>query len=84
MAFVCAGFPSLASVGFNTQGCTEPAGCNATINGSLLGVSYQTRVDCCSTDKCNPVTVSGAAASKATVAAIATAAILAALWGSAM
>ncbi|CAF93927.1 unnamed protein product [Tetraodon nigroviridis] len=75
-------FTGLSSVGFNSQGCREPSGCNATMNSTLVGVDYQTRIDCCSTDKCNPV--SSAPAPKMTFAAIIGAAILASAWGSLM
>lgn len=71
-------------MGFNTQGCREPAGCNATTNGTVLGVTYEARLDCCSTDKCNPVTVSGAPATKVTLAGLSGAALLACVWGSMM
>ncbi|TNM93346.1 hypothetical protein fugu_018748 [Takifugu bimaculatus] len=78
-------FPSVSSsVGFNTQGCREPADCNATTNGTILGVTYETKLDCCSTDNCNPVTVSGAPATKVTLAGISGAALLACVWGSMM
>ncbi|TKS88386.1 hypothetical protein D9C73_023184 [Collichthys lucidus] len=65
-------FPSVSSsVGFNTQGCREPSGCNTTMNGtlSLIGVSYQTTIECCSVDKCNPVQLSGAPSTKMTLTA---------------
>ncbi|XP_035537337.1 alpha-elapitoxin-As2a-like [Morone saxatilis] len=76
-----ASFSSI-SVGFNTQGCREPAGCNATVNSTLLGVDYTTKIDCCSTDKCNPVQISGAPSSKMTLTAALGVAVLASLWGS--
>lgn len=78
-------FPSTAftsissSLGFNSQGCTEPANCN-NINGTLLGVDYQSSVACCSTDKCNPTTISGAPATKMTFAGLIAAATLASVW----
>ncbi|TMS18707.1 alpha-elapitoxin-As2a [Larimichthys crocea] len=76
-------FPSVSSsVGFNTQGCREPMGCNATMNATLIGVTYQTRIECCSTDKCNPVQLSGAPSTKMTLTAALGAAILASVWGS--
>lgn len=77
------GFPSVStSVGFNTQGCREPAGCNATSNGTLLGVTYQLQIDCCSTDKCNPVQLSGAPSARMTLTAALGAAVLASVFGS--
>ncbi|XP_059205105.1 sperm acrosome membrane-associated protein 4-like [Centropristis striata] len=76
-------FTSLTSVGFNNQGCMEPAGCNATTNGTIIGVSYTTTITCCSTDKCNPVTVTGAASSiKMSLTAALGVAVLASLMGS--
>jgi len=76
-------FPSLTDfVGFNTQGCREPTGCNATNNGTLLGVTSQTMIECCSTDQCNPVNLSGAPSTKMTLTAVIGAAILASMWGS--
>ncbi|KAL7381344.1 hypothetical protein ABVT39_004416 [Epinephelus coioides] len=75
-------FISLSSVGFNTQGCREPAGCNATTNGTLLGVTYEQKIDCCSTDKCNPVQTSGAPSTKMTLTAAIGVAVLASVWGS--
>uniref|UniRef100_A0A3B3H4Y2 UPAR/Ly6 domain-containing protein n=1 Tax=Oryzias latipes TaxID=8090 RepID=A0A3B3H4Y2_ORYLA len=49
-------FPSLTSFsGFNNQGCQDTTtGCNATTSASLLGVTYNTTISCCSSDKCNP------------------------------
>eukprot|EP00064_Thunnus_orientalis_P020580 superscaffoldBa00005732_g20719 len=76
-------FPSLSSFsGFNTQGCREPSGCNMTSNSTLLGVTYETKIDCCSTDKCNPVQVSGAPSTKMTLTVAAGVAVLASMWGS--
>lgn len=78
-----AAFVSISSsVGFNTQGCIEEANCNVTINATLLGVSYQAKVECCSTDRCNPAQTSGAPPVKATSAAAIMAAVLASVWGS--
>ncbi|KAM6974147.1 uncharacterized protein LKV04_015803 [Tautogolabrus adspersus] len=80
-----ASFPSISStVGFNTQGCREPAGCNATTNNTLsvLPVRYEVKVDCCSTDKCNPSQVSGAPSTKMTFTAAIGAALLASMMGS--
>ncbi|KAM9339917.1 uncharacterized protein ABDE67_015642 [Symphorus nematophorus] len=78
-----ASFPSVStSVGFNTQGCREPDGCNMTTNATLIGVTYTTQIDCCSTDKCNPVQVSGAPSTKMTLAAAIGAAALASMWSS--
>lgn len=55
----------------------EPAGCNSTANGTVLGVTYETKIDCCSTDKCNPVQLSGAPSTKMTLTAAIGAAFLA-------
>uniref|UniRef100_A0A3B3U486 UPAR/Ly6 domain-containing protein n=1 Tax=Poecilia latipinna TaxID=48699 RepID=A0A3B3U486_9TELE len=51
-------FPSITSFnGFSNQGCrVNDASCNKTTTSSLLGVSYNTEITCCSTDRCNPVT----------------------------
>ncbi|XP_051928406.1 uncharacterized protein LOC127604988 [Hippocampus zosterae] len=73
-------FTSISSlVGFNTQGCIEQANCNMTTNATLLGVTYEAKVECCSTDRCNPAQTSGAPSVKATSAAAIMAAVL---WGS--
>ncbi|KAG7225452.1 hypothetical protein INR49_027446 [Caranx melampygus] len=79
-----ASFPSLSDfVGFNSQGCLDDStGCNMTTNATLLGVSFQTTTECCSTDKCNPVTLSGAPSTKMTLTAAIGAAVLASVWGS--
>lgn len=69
-------------MGFNTQGCREPSGCNATTNGTLLGVTYELKIDCCSTDKCNPVQLSGAPSARMTLTAALGAAVLASVLGS--
>ncbi|KAM7384509.1 hypothetical protein PAMA_011727 [Pampus argenteus] len=75
-------FPSLSSFsGFNSQGCSEPAGCNMTTNSTLLGVTTQTKIECCSSDNCNPVQTSGAPSTKMTLAVTAGVAILASMWG---
>ncbi|KAM9776752.1 lymphocyte antigen-6, epidermis [Syngnathus typhle] len=71
-----------SSVGFNTQGCIEEASCNMTTNSTLLGVAFEARVDCCSTDGCNPVQTSGAPSARMTLAAAIGAAVLASAWGS--
>ncbi|CAN9492969.1 unnamed protein product [Ophioblennius macclurei] len=79
-------FPSVQSFpGFTIQGCSEPLGCNATTNGTLLSVSYQIAIECCSSDRCNPVTLSAAAAAadRMTLTAAVGAAVLASVWGSA-
>uniref|UniRef100_A0A665VKC8 UPAR/Ly6 domain-containing protein n=1 Tax=Echeneis naucrates TaxID=173247 RepID=A0A665VKC8_ECHNA len=77
-------FPSLSDfVGFNTQGCRDDAtGCNMTTNATLLSVTYTTAVECCSTDQCNPVTLSGAPSTRMTLTAAVGAAVLASVWGS--
>ncbi|XP_017276312.1 sperm acrosome membrane-associated protein 4 [Kryptolebias marmoratus] len=78
-------FPSITSFGgFTNQGCLDvPTGCNTTTNGTLLGVTYQTTLTCCSTDRCNPVTItSDAPATKMAFSAAAGVAILASVWGS--
>ncbi|KAF1381796.1 hypothetical protein PFLUV_G00157720 [Perca fluviatilis] len=77
-----ASFTSLASVGFNTQGCQELAGCNTTTNGTLLNVPYTITVSCCSSNNCNPVQVSGAPSTKMTLTAAIGVAALASMWGS--
>ncbi|KAM4630917.1 uncharacterized protein ACJ7VT_000511 [Polymixia lowei] len=78
-----ASFPGIASfVGFNTQGCREPAGCDATTNGTLLGAAYTTTIECCSTDNCNPVQLNGAPTAKLSLTAAIGAAVLASVWGS--
>uniref|UniRef100_A0A672Z7G4 UPAR/Ly6 domain-containing protein n=1 Tax=Sphaeramia orbicularis TaxID=375764 RepID=A0A672Z7G4_9TELE len=76
-------FPSLtAFVGFNTQGCREPSQCTNTTTGTLLGVTYESKIECCSKDKCNPITISGAPSTKMSLTVAITAAVLASVWGS--
>ncbi|GAA6235553.1 uncharacterized protein LOC108890302 [Lates japonicus] len=77
-------FPKLTSFsGFNTQGCKDNStGCNMTASAVLLGVTYETRLECCSADKCNPVTLSGAPSTRMTLTATIGAAVLASVWGS--
>ncbi|KAL3043704.1 hypothetical protein OYC64_003546 [Pagothenia borchgrevinki] len=77
-----ASFTGLTSVGFNTQGCRDPTGCNMTITGALVGVSYSAKVDCCSTDKCNPIKTSGAPSTKMTFTAVIGVAAMASMLGS--
>ncbi|XP_014032463.1 sperm acrosome membrane-associated protein 4 [Salmo salar] len=76
-------FPSLTTfLGFNTQGCLESAMCNNTTNATLLGATYTTVRTCCDTNKCNPVTISGATSAKLSVTAAFGAALVASVWGS--
>ncbi|XP_054462587.1 uncharacterized protein LOC129097707 [Anoplopoma fimbria] len=75
-------FTGIASVGFNTQGCREPANCNKTLNGTILNVKYETKIDCCSSNNCNPTQVSGAPSTKMTLTAAIGVAVLASMWGS--
>ncbi|XP_062414420.1 uncharacterized protein spaca4l isoform X1 [Pungitius pungitius] len=71
-------FPDLSGVGFKNQGCKEIDGCNATTNGTLLGISYQTKISCCSSDKCN----NAAPSTKMTFTAVIGVAAMALMWGS--
>ncbi|KAJ4927740.1 hypothetical protein JOQ06_015542 [Pogonophryne albipinna] len=75
-------FSGLTSVGLNSQGCQEPLGCNATTNGTLVGVSYETKLECCSTEKCNPIKTSGAPSTKMTFTAVIGVAAMASMLGS--
>uniref|UniRef100_A0A672INL4 UPAR/Ly6 domain-containing protein n=1 Tax=Salarias fasciatus TaxID=181472 RepID=A0A672INL4_SALFA len=78
-------FPSVQTFpGFTIQGCREPLGCNMTTNGTLLSISYEIAIECCSADFCNPIHLSGATANKMTLAAAVGAAALASLWGNAL
>uniref|UniRef100_A0A8D3E4K3 UPAR/Ly6 domain-containing protein n=1 Tax=Scophthalmus maximus TaxID=52904 RepID=A0A8D3E4K3_SCOMX len=76
-------FSSLSDfVGFNTQGCRDNStGCNATVSSTLLGVSYDTRVECCSTDNCNPTTVSAGSVQISVIAALCCAVLASSLGG---
>ncbi|XP_075907731.1 uncharacterized protein LOC142905111 [Nelusetta ayraudi] len=74
-------FTSLTNVGFSTLGCSEPSGCNTTTNGTLL-LAYQNKVECCSTDKCNTVQLSGAPSTRMTLTAALGVAVLATVWSS--
>ncbi|KAM4549974.1 uncharacterized protein V3H82_019163 [Fundulus diaphanus] len=77
-------FPSLPDfVGFNIQGCREnTTSCNITTPDTLLGVTYNTKITCCSTDRCNPLTLSSAASAKMTFSAAVGAVVLASILGS--
>ncbi|CAI5691122.1 uncharacterized protein LOC109194561 [Oreochromis niloticus] len=37
----------------NNQGCVSSALCNQTEKGSLLGITYTIKRNCCTTDQCN-------------------------------
>ncbi|XP_020794976.2 lymphocyte antigen 6A-2/6E-1-like [Boleophthalmus pectinirostris] len=82
-------FPSITSFsGFNKQGCTMSSTCvnnTASSNGTLpfIGIEYNIKSQCCSTDKCNPVTLNGASTSTLSLSVLSVAA-LAAVWGSYM
>ncbi|KAM4550263.1 uncharacterized protein V3H82_019415 isoform 3-T3 [Fundulus diaphanus] len=77
-----ASFPDITSFsGFNRQGCRDNTTCSSS-SGSLLGVTYNVNITCCSTDRCNPVTLSGAPSTKMTFTAAITAAMLASVLGS--
>ncbi|KAM6899217.1 uncharacterized protein FYW49_017317 [Xenentodon cancila] len=71
-------FTSLpAFTGFSTQGCKDnTTGCNATVSGTLLGATFETKTDCCSSDKCNPITISGAPSTKMTLTSAIAASVL--------
>ncbi|KAK6323590.1 hypothetical protein J4Q44_G00059290 [Coregonus suidteri] len=74
-------FPSLTSfVGFNTQGCLESIMCNTTTNATLLGATYTSVKTCCDSNKCNPVTISGATSAKLSVTTALGAALVASVW----
>ncbi|XP_023200269.1 long neurotoxin OH-57-like [Xiphophorus maculatus] len=77
-------FPSLPDfVGFNIQGCIEnTTGCDATTPDTMLGVAYNTKITCCSTESCNPITLSAAPSNKMTFSAAVGAAVLASALGS--
>ncbi|XP_076611169.1 uncharacterized protein LOC143335540 [Chaetodon auriga] len=76
-------FPAVSDTnGFNTLGCRETSGCNVTGSGTLLGITYETQLNCCETDKCNTVQLSGAPSTKMTLTATIAAAILASMCGS--
>uniref|UniRef100_A0A8C6V538 UPAR/Ly6 domain-containing protein n=1 Tax=Neogobius melanostomus TaxID=47308 RepID=A0A8C6V538_9GOBI len=79
--------------GFSRQGCTESSVCPAnttitnssTIGPSFFPLSYAIISQCCSTDKCNPVSITAAAPANAMSLSVAlSAAALAAFWGSHM
>ncbi|XP_012725886.2 uncharacterized protein LOC110366379 isoform X1 [Fundulus heteroclitus] len=77
-------FPSISSFGgFSNQGCRANDGfCNNVSNGTLLGVRYIVDLNCCSTDRCNSVTLNGAPSTKMTFTAAITGAVLASVLGS--
>uniref|UniRef100_A0A8C8M7E3 UPAR/Ly6 domain-containing protein n=1 Tax=Oncorhynchus tshawytscha TaxID=74940 RepID=A0A8C8M7E3_ONCTS len=74
-------FPTLTTfAGFKTQGCLESAMCNTTTNATLLGTTYTSVKACCSSNKCNPVTISGATSAKLSVTTALGAALVASVW----
>ncbi|XP_012725884.2 sperm acrosome membrane-associated protein 4 isoform X1 [Fundulus heteroclitus] len=77
-------FPSITGFnGFSNQGCrVNDIFCNNSTDSSLLGISYTASLSCCSTDRCNPVTISGAPSTKMTFTAAITGAVLASVLGS--
>ncbi|KAM4726009.1 uncharacterized protein FYW61_014021 [Anableps anableps] len=77
-------FPSISSFnGFSNQGCMEnDTSCNRSVNNTLLGITYTTTISCCSTDRCNPVTLNGAPSTKMTFTAAMAGAVLASVLGS--
>ncbi|XP_014831432.1 PREDICTED: sperm acrosome membrane-associated protein 4-like [Poecilia mexicana] len=76
-----ANFPITGFGGISSQGCrVNDTSCNRTITSSLIGISYNSTIACCSTDRCNPVTITSAAPAK--MSAAITAAILASVLGS--
>ncbi|XP_021176110.2 uncharacterized protein LOC110369012 [Fundulus heteroclitus] len=76
-------FPMLPdSMGLRSLGCKENStGCDVTTNGTLMGFTYESHITCCSTDNCNPITVSGAPTTKITLTAAVGGAILALVRG---
>uniref|UniRef100_A0A3P9MZZ2 UPAR/Ly6 domain-containing protein n=1 Tax=Poecilia reticulata TaxID=8081 RepID=A0A3P9MZZ2_POERE len=51
--------PSTSNVCYTGRGCRENAtGCDATTPDTMLGVTYNTKITCCSTESCNPITLS--------------------------
>ncbi|MED6270214.1 hypothetical protein CHARACLAT_007772 [Characodon lateralis] len=77
-------FPSISSFsGFSNQGCrSNDTLCNGSTISTLLGINYNTTISCCSSDRCNPVTLSGAPSTKMTFTAAVAGAILASVLGS--
>ncbi|MEQ2258539.1 hypothetical protein XENORESO_021407 [Xenotaenia resolanae] len=77
-------FPDITSFnGFSNQGCRpNDTFCNGNTTSSLLGINYTTIISCCSSDRCNPVTLSGAPSTKMTFTAAVAGAILASVLGS--
>uniref|UniRef100_A0A087X898 UPAR/Ly6 domain-containing protein n=1 Tax=Poecilia formosa TaxID=48698 RepID=A0A087X898_POEFO len=77
-------FPSLPDfVGFNIQGCREnTTGCDTTTPDTMMGVTYNTKITCCSTESCNPITLSAAPSNKMAFSAAIGAAVLASTLGS--
>ncbi|KAK3526512.1 hypothetical protein QTP70_030652 [Hemibagrus guttatus] len=77
-----ASFPSISGfLGFSSQGCLESSLCNGTTSGSLLGGTYTISQTCCSSDKCNPLVISGASYVHVSLTAILSVALLACVWG---
>ncbi|KAG7324626.1 hypothetical protein KOW79_012642 [Hemibagrus wyckioides] len=77
-----ASFPSITAFsGFSSQGCLESSQCNGTTSGTLLGATYTISRTCCSTDKCNPLVLSGASYVHVSLTAVLSVALLACIWG---
>ncbi|CAL8292575.1 unnamed protein product [Merluccius merluccius] len=76
-----ASFPNIAnSIGINLQGCRENC-TDSTTDSTVLGATLRTRVVCCNTDECNPVTISGATTTTTlSLAAVLASALLASAW----
>ncbi|CAL8292579.1 unnamed protein product [Merluccius merluccius] len=76
-----ASFPNIASsIGINLQGCRENC-TDSTTNTTVLGATLSTVVQCCNTEKCNPVTISGATTTTTlSLAAVLASALLASAW----
>ncbi|KAM9497206.1 uncharacterized protein Hap1MRO34_003376 [Clarias gariepinus] len=69
-------------LGFGSQGCIESSKCNTT-SGTILGATYTVTQTCCSTNTCNPVTVSTSGASyvQLSLTGVLSATLLACVWG---
>uniref|UniRef100_A0A3P8VQK1 Uncharacterized protein n=1 Tax=Cynoglossus semilaevis TaxID=244447 RepID=A0A3P8VQK1_CYNSE len=70
-------FNATGPISLHIRGCLDSDLCGKTLTGSLLGASYTSSFECCTTNLCN-----GASTAHISLTVALCAAILSALWGS--
>ncbi|XP_048848575.1 lymphocyte antigen-6, epidermis [Brienomyrus brachyistius] len=68
--------------GFNSQGCMDGPSCNNTLNATVFFATVTVTKTCCSTEKCNPVSLNGAPSAELSLTAAVGAALVASMWNS--